>query len=157
MVKLCNDAAYREITYYDISMLRSGVAVLLLLSSVCVAQEQSKAAPAQVPVISGDLGDCTADLRVTDVKDQPVSNAKIALEIKYGFGGFHRTSLEVFTNVEGKARFEGLPEKSRGPLAFTASYQGRQTTVMVEPREQCHGSFTAVLPNQPLPKPKDDE
>ena len=137
--------------------LRVGVAFLLFSSVLASAQDQPKAAPAQVPVISGDLGDCTADLRVTDVKDQPISNAKISLDIKYGFGGFHRSTLDVFPNVDGKARFEGLPLKSRGPLAFTASYQGRQTTVMVEPREQCHGSFTAVLPNGPLPKPKDDE
>lgn len=140
-------------------MWRGGVvlALLLLVSVPVLSQDQPKAAPAQVPVISGDLGDCTADLRVTDVKDKPISNAKISLEIKYGFGGFHRTTLEVFTNVDGKARFEGLPRKSRGPLAFTASYQGRQTTVVVEPREQCHGSFTAVLPNEPLASEKDDQ
>jgi len=137
-------------------MLRGITALLLLCSALGLAQDPPKATPTQVPVISGDLGDCTADLRVTDVKDQPISNAKISLEIKYGFGGFHRTTLEVFTNVDGKARFEGLPLKSRGPLAFTASFQDRQTTVVVEPREQCHGSFTAVLPNGPLPKTKDE-
>jgi len=138
-------------------MLRGSLVLVLFCSLLGLAQEPPKAAPAQVPVISGDLGDCTADLRITDVKDKPISNAKISLEIKYGFGGFHRTSLEVFTNVDGKARFEGLPQKSRGPLAFTASHQERQTTVLVEPREQCHGSFTAVLPNGPLPKQKDEE
>jgi len=119
---------------------------------VAVAEEPNK-----VPVISGDLGDCSADLRVTDVKDKPVYNAKIALEIKYGFAGLHKSGLEIYTNVDGKARFEGLPLKSRGPLAFTATYEGRSTTVMVEPRDNCHGSYTAILPNKPLAKDDGDE
>ena len=129
-----------------------------LIATLAAAQDppQPAAQPNQVPVISGDLGDCTADLRVTDVKDKPIYNAKISTEIKYGFGGFHKNSLEIYTNVDGKARFEGLPLKSRGPLAFTATYEGRSTTVMVEPRDNCHGSFTAILPNQPLPRMKDD-
>ena len=108
--------------------------------------------PSKVPVISGDLGDCSANLRVTDVKDKPVYNAKIGVEIKYGFAGLHRSTLEVYTNIDGRARFEGLPLKSRGPLAFTATYEGRSTTVVVEPRDNCHGSYTAILPNKPLPK-----
>jgi len=142
-------------------MFRRGLILLIIvsLSAVCSAQDQPKpdaGAPGKVPVISGDLGDCTADFRVTDVKDQPISNAKIALEIKYGFGGFHRSTLEIYTNVDGKARFEGLPLKSRGPLNFTATYQGRTTTVVVEPRDKCHGSFTAILPNEPPPKPESD-
>jgi len=134
-------------------------ATVFALSLACWAQDQAKSdtTPSKVPVISGDLGDCTADFRVTDVKDQPISNAKISLEIKYGFGGFHRSTLEIYTNTDGKARFEGLPLRSRGPLAFTASYQERTTTVMVEPRDKCHGSFTAILPNKPLEKPKDDD
>ncbi len=125
--------------------------ILLLLSFPRLAEEPSK-----VPVISGDLGDCTADLRVTDVKDKPIYNAKIGVEIKYGFAGLHRSTLEVYTNNDGKARFEGLPLKSRGPLAFTATYEGRSTTVVVEPRDNCHGSYTAILPNKPLPKEDTD-
>jgi len=123
------------------------VVIIVLLTLPLLAQEPSK-----IPVISGDLGDCTADLRVTDVKDKSVYNAKIGVEIKYGFGGLHRSTLEIYTNSDGKARFEGLPLKSRGPLAFTATYEGRSTTVVVEPRDNCHGSYTAILPNKPLSK-----
>ena len=136
------------------------LAALLLLSAFTFAQDSKPTAkPAnQVPIITSDLnGECSADIRVTDVKDKPIYNAKISLEIKYGFGGFHRSTLEVYTNVDGKARFEGLPRKSRGPYAFTASFQGRATTVIDEPRDNCHGSFTAILPNEPLPKEKNGD
>lgn len=140
-------------------MYRSVVFLLLSFATIAYSQEQPKpkSDSNQVPVISGDLGDCTANLRVTDVKEKPIYNAKIAVEIKYGFGGFHHSTLEIYTNVDGKARFEGLPLKSRGPLAFTASYKGRETTVIVEPRDNCHGSYTAILPNEPLPKDNDDD
>jgi hypothetical protein len=134
--------------------------LILLLLSMGYSQDKEKTdggESGKVPVISGDLGECTANLRVTNVKDKPIYNAKISLEIKYGFGGFHRSTLEIYTNVDGKARFEGLPRKSRGPLAFTASYKDRATTVVVEPRDNCHGSYTAILPNEPLPKDKDEE
>jgi len=141
-------------------MFRSSlVCFAVLCALLAVAQDQPKPATSDhVPVITSDLGgQCSADIRVTDVQDKPLYNAKVSLEIKYGFGGFHRSTLEVFTNVDGKARFEGLPRKSRGPYAFTASYQGRETTVMVEPRDNCHGSYTAILPNEPLPKEKNDD
>jgi hypothetical protein len=143
-------------------MWRSTV-LLLLLISVCYSQDSQstnasdKDIPAnKVPVITGDLGECTADLRVTDVKQKPVYNAKIATEIKYGFAGLHKSTLEIYTNVDGKARFEGLPRKSRGPLSFTVDYKGRATAVVIEPRDNCHGSYTAILPNNPLPK-EDEE
>jgi hypothetical protein len=132
---------------------------LFLISILTFAQDnpQKSTAPGdKVPVISGDLGECTADLLVKDVKDKPLYNAKIELEIKYGFGGFHRSALEIYTNVDGRARFEGLPRKSRGPLAFTATYEGRSTTVVVEPRDNCHGAYTAILPNKPLPKDEEE-
>jgi hypothetical protein len=130
----------------------------ILLVSLAYSQDApTSKEPVKIPVISGELGECSADLRVTDVKDKPISNAKISLEIKYGFGGFHRSTLEIYTNVDGKARFEGLPQKSRGPLAFVASFAGRTTTVIVEPRDNCHGSYTAILPNEPPPVEKEEE
>lgn len=137
-------------------------ALVLLFTTFTFAQDKDTKPAAngtnQVPVITSDQGgECSAEIRVTDVKDKPIYNAKISLEIKYGFGGFHRDTLEVYTNVDGKARFEGLPRKSRGPYAFTASYQGRATSVIDEPRDNCHASLTAILPNEPLPKDKDQD
>ena len=141
---------------YNSAMWRAAIFALLLVSASYGQEPQAPKESAKVPVISSDLGgECSADLLVTNVKGKPLSNAKISLEIKYGFGGFHHSTLEIYTNVDGKARFEGLPLKSRNPYAFTASYQGRSTTVIVEPRDNCHGSYTAILPNEPLPKDDD--
>src|SRR4051812_27215274 len=101
-----------------------------------VAQDEPKL-PQQpdtnTPVISADLGDCTADITVTGSKLKPIYNAKIATQIKYGFAGFHRLNLEIYTNADGQARFEGLPERPRAPLSFDVTYQGRSTAVIVHP------------------------
>ncbi|HVZ18318.1 MAG TPA: hypothetical protein VG897_14450, partial [Terriglobales bacterium] len=77
-------------------MLRSSFAFSLViffaLGAMVAAQDQPKPAAGQenkVPVITGDLGECTADLLVTDVKNKPVYNAKVGVEIKYGFAGLH--------------------------------------------------------------------
>src|SRR5882762_9942515 len=84
------------------------------------AFSQEKPTPENfVPVISGDLGGCSAEFTVTGTKLKPIYKAKLEVELRYGFGGFHRTSLEIYTNVDGKARVEGLPERSKRPLAFT--------------------------------------
>jgi len=143
-------------------MLRRCLSLAVLLIAVnLIAQESPKpnsAQASQVPVITSDLGgECSAEIQVTNVKSKPIYNAKVSLEIKYGFGGFHRTTLDVYTNNDGKVRFEGLPRKSRGPYSFTASYKGRANTVVVEPRDNCHGSYTVVLPNEPLPKDEDSD
>jgi hypothetical protein len=142
-------------------MFRRFVSLSVVLFTLnLIAQDSPKTAPpspSQVPVITSDLGgECSAEIQVTNVKSKPIYNAKVSLEIKYGFGGFHRTTLDIYTNNDGKVRFEGLPRKSRGPYAFTASYKDRSNTVVVEPRDNCHGSYTVVLPNEPLPTDKDD-
>jgi hypothetical protein len=125
---------------------------------VVPAFSQDKPKPENpIPVISGDLGGCTADFTVTGTKMKPIYGAKLEVELRYGFGGFHRTSLEIYTNVDGKARVEGLPERSKRPLAFTASYQGRKTVVIVDPEEKCHGAYPAIVTDQPVKTDEDSE
>src|SRR3954462_1904052 len=99
-------------------MFRS-LAFLLLFVAPAFAQKQPKVDPStDVPVISADIGQCTADFRVVDVNQNPIYSARIALDIKRGFVGMRRTSLEIFTNFDGKARFTGLPNYSKHPLNF---------------------------------------
>jgi len=115
------------------------------------AVPKASAQPASpVPVISGDLGDCSADFTVTGTKFHPLYNAKLSVEIRYGFGGVRRTTLEIYTNYEGKARVEGLPTSVKKPLAFTASFEGRKTVVIVDPEQNCHGSYQAIVTDRPV-------
>jgi len=126
--------------------------LVLTFPLLALSQSSPQAAKASnpVPVISGDLGECTADFTVTGTKFHPLYNAKLEVEIRYGFGGFRRTSLEIYTNVDGKARVTGLPERSKRPLAFTASYEGRKTVVIVDPEQKCHGAYQAVVTDRPV-------
>lgn len=146
-------------------MLRCIVVFLLAGSLSGFAQGAPKDASAKVtspsaspvPVISGDLGECTADFVVTGTKFHPLYNAKLEVEIRYGFGGFRRTTLEIYTNVDGKARVEGLPSSVKRPLAFTASYEGRKTVVIVDPEQNCHGSYKAIVTDRPVKTTEDEE
>jgi hypothetical protein len=126
-------------------MLRASLVPALLLSLAAAAQDSKQKSESEVPVISGDLGSCSADFTVTSTRMKPIYKAKLAVEIRYGFGGFRKTELEIYTNVDGKARVEGLPEKSKRPLSFTATYEGRATAVVVDPAQKCHGTYSAVL------------
>src|SRR4051812_2952896 len=134
---------------------RTSLLFALMLVMRAVSQEKPKPEN-PVPVISGDLGECTADFTVTDTKMKPVYSAKLAVELRYGFGGFRRTNLEIFTNVDSRARVEGLPERSKRPLTFSATFEGRKTAIMVDPEQQCHGKYQAILTDRPV-KADDDE
>lgn len=90
-------------------------------------------------------------------KRKPLYKAKIETLIKYGFGGFHRLTLELYTDVDGRARFEGLPERPRQPLAFEVTYEGRSTTVIVHPVQKCHGSYEAIVTDKPVETGNDKE
>lgn len=130
----------------------------LVVSTFAQQQPPQKATqPNVVPVISGDLGDCSADLTVRDAKAKPIYGAKVAVELRYGFVGFRHLKLEVYTNVDGKARVEGLPNNNKNPLTFTAEYKGRKAAVVVDPSETCHGTYTAVITDQPVKTDEDTE
>ncbi len=129
-------------------MVRSFILVVLV-SLAAFAQKQPKIDPStDVPVISADLGQCTADFRVVDVSQKPIYSARIATEIKWGFAGVHRTTLEVFTNSDGKARFTRLPNHSKKPINFDISFGGRQTGVFMDPDQKCVADFQVVLPDK---------
>lgn len=123
------------------------LSTFLVVSQLMLSQAGSRpSSPANdVPVISADVGPCSADFTVTSTNSKPIYKAKITVAIKHGFGGWHRTNLEIYTNVDGKARVEGLPAKNKVPLSFDVSYEGRGTSTVVDTTENCHGSFTAVV------------
>lgn len=133
---------------------------ILLGAALLVAQQAptpSQASINPIPEIDAELGECTADFYVTDTKMNPLYDAKITTQIKHGFGGFRKLDLEVATNVDGKARVVGLPGKPSEPLTFTADYQGRGTVLLVEPREECHGTFNAIVTDRPVKAWQDED
>ena len=100
--------------------------------------------------MKGELGPCTADFTITHSADKPIYNAKIHVAIAYGFMSKRKTDLEVGTNADGKARFEGLPDKvKKPPLEFTVRYGGfAPKTVRLDPATQCQASFKVSLSSQ---------
>jgi hypothetical protein len=124
----------------------------MVMLSVPVLQAQS--APAQnVPLvdsktiteIDAGLGPCSADFTVNDSSGSPIYNAKIRLHIAYGKFNFHKLDLEAGTNADGKARFIGLPDKSKEGLFFRASAGAHETSVFDNPTQTCKKAFTVVV------------
>jgi hypothetical protein len=106
------------------------------------AQEQE---PPAVPVIRGDLGPCTADFTVTDAEGKPLFDAKIHVLIRYGFMGKRKSELEVGTNSDGRARFEGLPNRAKKPLEFRIRSTDAVQLLVHDPEADCNPSFTVKL------------
>src|SRR5579863_6062027 len=90
-----------------------------------------------IPVIDGGIGTCSAAFTVTDDAAAPVYDAKIRVRIAYGFWYARKMDLEVGTNVDGKARFEGLPSRTKAGLNFTASKGDNQGAAFVDPSTTC--------------------
>ena len=119
-------------------------------------QKNAPSNPAEkVPEISGNLGGCSVLIRVIDSAGKPVYGAQVSVHIRYGFGGFHRLDLQIGTNSDGLARFVGLSERARMPLSFYADYQGRETVVPVDLRNNCHQKQDAAIPDKPAPPPQE--
>jgi hypothetical protein len=98
-----------------------------------------------VPVIDGAIGTCSAAFSVTDEAAAPVYDAKIRVHIAYGFMYLHKMDLEIGTNVDGKARFTGLPARTKVGLNFQASKADREGTAFVDPATTCKTDLTIVL------------
>jgi hypothetical protein len=69
-------------------------------------------------------------MTVTDGASKPVYAATIRVHISHGFLRMRKTDLEIGTNVDGKAKFAGLPQRSDNLLYFRAS-KGQQKGVAV--------------------------
>jgi hypothetical protein len=122
----------------------------LLVASISVFSSSSFAGPqapnsADVPVVKGGAGSCTADFVVNDPSGKGVYDAKIGIQIKYRFMGLHKLDLTVGTNYEGKARIEGLPEQIRGPAEFKIRHGVQSKIVPFDPQDNCHPRHEVVL------------
>jgi hypothetical protein len=130
-------------------MLKVAFALALLLPFASQAQTPD---PHSIPSIDAGIGSCTADFTVTDESAKPVYAAQIRVHIAYGFGSFHKLDLQVGTNVDGKARFTGLPNRlKKGGLFFQASESGRTGDAFDDPSKTCQAQFPITLRQPPTP------
>jgi hypothetical protein len=100
---------------------------------------------AEVPIAKGGAGSCTADFVVSDSSGKGIYDAKIGIQIRYGFMGLHRLDLTVGTNFEGKARIEGLPEQIKKTAEFKVSHGDQSKTLPYDPQADCHSRHEVAL------------
>lgn len=126
----------------------------LAILSLCSVHAQSVApvGPKTVPVIDGGIGPCSADFTVTDSTGAPVYAATIRVHIAYRFLNAHKLDLEVGTNAAGKARFTGLPAKTKQGLFFQASEGSREGSVFDDPAKTCKAEFTVSILEEKKPQ-----
>jgi hypothetical protein len=125
----------------------SSLALFLFFLALSSLSAQQAPDPHSVPVVDGALGPCSADFTVNDTSGKPVYAAQITVRVNYG--RFHKLDLEVGTNVDGKARFSGLPTNPRGGLFFQASESDRTGNAFDDPSKTCNAQFTVVLRKSP--------
>jgi len=119
------------------------VAALLLPVSTMRAQQPD---PHSVPVVDAGVGPCTADFTISDSDGKPVYAAQITVRVRYGH--FHRMDLEVGTNVDGKARFTGLPNSPKNGLFFQATAGDRTGSAFDDPSANCKAQFPVTVRKQ---------
>ena len=125
--------------------------ILLLLVTAALAQTPD---PKSIPVIDGALGPCTADVTIIGLDNKPIYLAKIKVHIAYGFLSARKLDLEVSTNVDGKARFTGLPSSAKRGLYFDASEGDRTGNAFDDPSKTCQAQFTVTLRKPTTPNPQ---
>jgi hypothetical protein len=132
----------------------SSSAILLAVLSVSALQAQTTPPPdpKAIPVIDGAIGPCSADFTVNDAAGAPVYNATIRVHIAYGFMYLRKLDLEVGTNANGKARFIGLPDRTKQGLFFHASEGSREASAFDDPAKTCKSDLTVALENAPEKK-----
>ncbi len=92
-------------------------------------------------------------MTVTDLKGKPVYGATIRVHFSYGFLGLHKTDLKIGTNMDGKARFVGLPDDLDEALYFRASKGKSRGAAFDNPAKHCHAKHYIVLHKRGSSKP----
>jgi hypothetical protein len=122
--------------------------LFLFMSTLAESQTPD---PHSIPAIDAALGSCSANFTITDSANAPIYNATIKVRIAYGTWSIRKLDLEVATNVDGKARFTGLPNKLKRGLYFEASQGDRQAESFDDVNKTCTANFTLALQKQSQP------
>ena len=120
-------------------------AVFLFCSALVLFAQAAVPDPHSIPAVDAALGDCSADFVITSADNKPVYNAKVSTRVTYGFMGSHKLDLEVSTNIDGKARFTGLPANLKRGLFFQASEGDRTGNAFDDPSRTCKTQFAITL------------
>ena len=122
-------------------------ALAMISSGVSLGQSgNGQTDPSKViPAIDGGIGPCSADFTITDSAGSPVYGAKVKVHIAYGFMSARKLDLEVGTNVDGRARFTGLPDRVKRGFYFHASEGDRSGEAFDDPAKTCKTAFTIQL------------
>lgn len=132
------------------------IMALFAISVSVAALAQTNAAqpdPKAVPVIDGGIGPCTADFIITDASGAPVYAAKVNVHIAYGFASVRKLDLQVGTNIDGKARITGLPDRIKHGIYFHASEGNRIGEAFDDPANTCKAQFGITIREADTPKP----
>jgi hypothetical protein len=123
---------------------------LLAISAIALSQTTSTTASEAktIPSIDGGIGPCSADFTITDASGAPVYAAKISVHIAYGFMNVRKLDLELGTNVDGKARFIGLPDRIKHGVYFHATEGDRSGEAFDDPANTCKAQFTIAIRKQ---------
>ena len=114
------------------------------LLTVALAFTQAAAQDPELPVLDAKLGVCSADFTVKDATGAPVYLALVHVQVRYGPLNVKRMDLEVGTNVAGKARIKGLPDKARA-MTYDIQKDDRKTTVDQNVEKICAAKFDVTL------------
>ena len=117
---------------------------LILLALLTAAQAQTPD-PHSIPSVDAAISTCSADFTITDADNKPVYAAKVKVHIAYGFMGARKLDMEVGTNVDGKARFTGLPNRLKNGLFFEASEGDRTGNAFDDVTKTCQAQLAIVL------------
>jgi hypothetical protein len=109
----------------------------------------AQSAASAIPSIDGGIGPCTADFTVVDDSNKPVYAAKINVHIAYGFMNVRKLDLQLGTNVDGKAKFVGLPDRIKHGIYFHASEGDRSGEAFDDPSNTCKAQFQITIRKQP--------
>jgi hypothetical protein len=131
------------------AMLLTGLTLAASIFAGAQTTANPPADPKSIPVVDGTIGPCSADFTITDAAGAPVYAAKIKVHIAYRFMSLHKLDLEVSTNADGKARFTGLPQKTKFPLEFHASEGDCTGDASDDPATTCKAQFTIALQKKP--------
>ncbi len=144
---VAGDSAIRRIL--RASGLCAVVAAGLAAPGAAAAQTQAAALAKEVPSVNAAIGPCSVEFTVNDADGKPVYDAKIRTHIAYGFMSVRKMDLEVGSNADGKARFDGLPQKLRDPLWFRARRGAAEGSASYNPAKNCQAEHAIVIIRNP--------